>query len=316
MKIGDRVRVVRGSEQGIITQILQGGLVEIEIEDGFQIPVLANELVVVSEQEANYFHGEAPVHKPTTTAKPGSAQSIKSQQEDLFLSFKEINDKVVALYLINTLPDTVLFTFSEHKDGDHKPLTYGTIKPQEAFKIKEYQVQQMKNWPEFWAQILRFNTVQEQLPAAQTQSFHIKAAAYHKALKATPVLGGNSHLFPFKKSGTAQKITQPFFKDEVAPATPVVKPSGKIDLHFEEIPGIEKDYPDSDKMKLQMRYFEKQLDAAIASGMSEITFIHGVGNQTLRLNIHKYLSQHTEVAFFEDAHKEKFGYGATRVQLK
>ncbi len=315
MKIGDRVRVVKGSEQGIVTKILQGGLVEIEIEDGFQIPVLAKELVVVSAQEANYFHG-ADVPTPPATIKTDATKSIKSQQEDIFLSFKEINDKVVALYLINTLPNTLLFTFSEQKDTDYHPLTYGTIQPQEAFKIKEYQVQQMNNWPEFLIQYLRYSPTQQQLPAAQTQSFHIKAAAYHKAFKATPVLGGNSHLFPFKKSGTTQKITQPFFKDETVPAAKFVKPAQKVDLHFEEIPGVEKDYPDSDKMKLQMHYFENQLDAAIAAGMAEITFIHGVGNQTLRLNIHKYLSQHAAVAYFKDAHKEKFGYGATLVQLK
>jgi dsDNA-specific endonuclease/ATPase MutS2 len=50
--------------------------------------------------------------------------------------------------------------------------------------------------------------------------------------------------------------------------------------------------------------------------MQEITFIHGVGNGTLRHQIHKQLSQMAEQLTFKDAQKEKFGYGATKVVFK
>ena len=66
----------------------------------------------------------------------------------------------------------------------------------------------------------------------------------------------------------------------------------------------------------QLQTFEKALDAAIASGMNEITFIHGVGNGTLRHHIHKTISKHPQVRTFLDARKEKFGFGATEVVFK
>jgi dsDNA-specific endonuclease/ATPase MutS2 len=50
--------------------------------------------------------------------------------------------------------------------------------------------------------------------------------------------------------------------------------------------------------------------------MDEITFIHGVGNGIMRMEIHKRLSKNPQVQFFKDAMKEKFGYGATLVKLK
>jgi dsDNA-specific endonuclease/ATPase MutS2 len=50
--------------------------------------------------------------------------------------------------------------------------------------------------------------------------------------------------------------------------------------------------------------------------MDEIIFIHGVGNGVLRNAIHKRLSGNKNVQYFEDAQKEKFGYGATKVRIK
>jgi dsDNA-specific endonuclease/ATPase MutS2 len=50
--------------------------------------------------------------------------------------------------------------------------------------------------------------------------------------------------------------------------------------------------------------------------MDEIIFIHGVGNGTLRNELHKRLSGHKNVKYYEDAQKEKFGYGATKVKIK
>ncbi|RUA33472.1 MAG: DNA mismatch repair protein MutS, partial [Bacteroidetes bacterium] len=69
-------------------------------------------------------------------------------------------------------------------------------------------------------------------------------------------------------------------------------------------------------LKIQLAKFEEKLNEAFMAGLDEIIFIHGVGNGVLRNNIHKQLSQHQNIQFFKDAHKEKFGYGATLVKIK
>ena len=55
MNIGDKVRLLHGKEEGIITKLSSGGQVEIEIEDGFRIPALKSEVVVINEAEETYF---------------------------------------------------------------------------------------------------------------------------------------------------------------------------------------------------------------------------------------------------------------------
>jgi len=47
-----------------------------------------------------------------------------------------------------------------------------------------------------------------------------------------------------------------------------------------------------------------------------VIFIHGVGNGTLRHMVHKKLSQYTNIKFYKDSMREKFGYGATLVKIK
>jgi dsDNA-specific endonuclease/ATPase MutS2 len=50
--------------------------------------------------------------------------------------------------------------------------------------------------------------------------------------------------------------------------------------------------------------------------MPSIVFIHGTGNGTLKNELHKFISKHPQVKTFMDAHKEKFGYGATEIFFK
>ena len=69
-------------------------------------------------------------------------------------------------------------------------------------------------------------------------------------------------------------------------------------------------------LRLQIETFQDHLDRALAANMHEIVFIHGVGSGMLRKEIHKLLSRNKDIKFYEEAQKEKFGYGATRVRLK
>ena len=45
MNIGDKVRLIHSKEEGIVTRILPNNVIEIEIEDGFRLPVLKRESV-------------------------------------------------------------------------------------------------------------------------------------------------------------------------------------------------------------------------------------------------------------------------------
>ncbi|RZK98683.1 MAG: hypothetical protein EOO62_26065, partial [Hymenobacter sp.] len=59
-----------GTEEGIITRVLDSELVEVAIDNDFTIPVLLRELVPVAAEEGQAFRRPAPeVARPTTGSK-------------------------------------------------------------------------------------------------------------------------------------------------------------------------------------------------------------------------------------------------------
>jgi len=114
-------------------------------------------------------------------------------------------------------------------------------------------------------------------------------------------------------------LKEKMFEQNTPP--PVVKtqlerPAAVVDLHIEK---LTKDFlamNNAQMLETQLKTFEQQLEKAIANGMDEMTFIHGVGNGVLRTELHRRMSRHPNVKYFEDAQKEKFGYGATKVKIK
>ena len=97
----------------------------------------------------------------------------------------------------------------------------------------------------------------------------------------------------------------------------MVAPPHEVDLHLEALrPDSTEELSNTAILRLQLDAFEDALSRALATNMHEIVFIHGMGNGVLRKEIHRQLSRNKDIKFFEDARKEKFGFGATLVRLK
>ncbi len=108
MNVGDRVRLLRGNEEGTITKISSAGRIEIEIEDGFRIPALSSEVVVVSEAERQYFgDGKVAPVKEAVPVRKGNKTSV-----GLFLGFLPLNDKDHSIYLVNSTDRDYVYAIS------------------------------------------------------------------------------------------------------------------------------------------------------------------------------------------------------------
>ena len=161
------------------------------------------------------------------------------------------------------------------------------------------------------------------------QRMRFRANTIFKAKSPAPLLNKDAHLFQLDTQTPAQPVSVQADKildswetnsqnsiSEKAKTPAVAKPAVEVDLHIEKLTTQLIGLASAEMLKIQLEAFEKALDGAIAHGMQQITFIHGIGNGTLRTEIHRRLSKHVHVKFYEDAQKEKFGYGATKVSLK
>lgn len=315
MNIGDRVRLLHGKEEGTVRKISSGGRIEVEIEDGFIIPAMKTEVVIIAEAEKNYFGESAGAAKEPETPLPISAP----KDQGLYLAFLPINDQNLSLYLINDSHQPYLAHASEVYGNNQRTLFAGTLNPGESKKFDDRLMKELDEWPAF---LLRFIPIQNKLEKAISpfeRQMKMKATQFFKHLSKAPILGKNVYLFVMEQTTKELDIRSLNAQlQEISPKPePVkaVKPARSVDLHIEQLHPDPDKLSNSEKMRIQLETFEKNLNQALASGMDEITFIHGLGNGILRKEIHKRLSQIQNIKYFQDTQKDQWGYGATLVRI-
>ncbi|EIM72596.1 Smr protein/MutS2 [Nitritalea halalkaliphila LW7] len=318
MNIGDRVRLLHGQEEGVITKISGSGRVEVEIEDGFRIPAMRNEVVVIAQAETAFF-GKKEEQVPDFV--PGKKEKVTSR-EGLVLAYLPINDDLLAVYLCNATSKSYLCYLSEQYGENAITLLAERLDAGKSLKIGEKSIKAFQEWPPMKAQFIPINyKIERALPPFE-RSFKFKATTFFKQKGTAPLLQKKGYVFELLQHTRELDVLalneslQALSPTAQAPAVPKVKrPPAAVDLHIEQLVTDSAGMSNGEMLRLQLRTFEEQLNAAILSGMDEITFIHGIGNGVLRKEIHKQLGQWKGIAYFKDSQKSRFGYGATLVKI-
>ncbi|KAA9339377.1 Smr/MutS family protein [Hymenobacter busanensis] len=385
MNIGDRVRLMSGREEGIVTRILDHDLVEVTIDD-FPVPVLRRELVVVAAEEFKAFGGSQlapsqvpkPAGKPSgkSAGKPGAAVApqaapaaggtpkaekpapLPPAPKGLYLALLMQTSELMAVHLINNTDAEVLYTFGEERSGgQYRALNAGKLEPKTASQpLGHRHLKDFEQWPATIVQLLPSQPNSPVLYDVLLKRLTFKANTFYSSRREAPVLQREAYLFqldekpaaplavpteeseaaaPKPKDKEVPTISPSQLRDQLAeklrgdarsvvpapkpePAKALVAPNHEVDLHLDALQpeGGTEGLTNTAILELQVAAFEDALSRALATGMHEIIFIHGTGNGTLRKELHKRLSRNRDIKFFEEARKEKFGYGATLVRLK
>ncbi|UBM59451.1 Smr/MutS family protein [Marinilongibacter aquaticus] len=308
-KIGDRVRMLRSSEEGFVVKV-SGGLVEFETTDGFVLPVLPSDLVKVAQEEKEHFRAASS----KAEEKKAFVASLKAKYEQaVTFAFEKIGHELLRPYLVNHFEQEILFVLSLRKDGKYLNFASGKCAKDEEFKFFEnIKIADFDQWAKWHLQMLTFQANKELKPNFE-MTFNLKAS---KLFKSEKVFG------PKDRKGYAQKLEfhldnspSENLKSQELYFEPAQGERQKtIDLHAEAL-GIDAMKAD-EILDIQMQRFLKEFDYGLAHDWEELTVIHGVGNGVLRTKIHKHLANSEYVEGFKDAQKEKFGYGATLIRYK
>lgn len=97
MKIGDKVRFLDSIGGGTVKSIDSKGMVRVEDEDGFEIPVLATQCVVIDDEEDQRQAGHAPVHQAPLTKTQKIAREALSEVDRLKEENRQLKEKIHAL---------------------------------------------------------------------------------------------------------------------------------------------------------------------------------------------------------------------------
>ncbi|MCE7040798.1 DUF2027 domain-containing protein [Dyadobacter sp. CY312] len=327
MNIGDKVRLVHGREEGIVYAFLPGNVVEVEIEDGFRIPVLKNEIVTISPVESQRL-----VKAPDSQKIGSQSDKIVSRtpvfaEKGIYLAFASVNDRAVTVHLINNTDWILPFTATAQDQSVQTGLGAGTLQPRSAQKLSELLIKDFEMWPTFDFKILYYREGRFTLPLPLNKKLKCRAQSFYKSKGQAPVLGREAFVYQLdeenlkkeevvSEAGLSDALRTSMMGGAEAGKALLEKPGNIVDLHIEKIQSDVNGLNNEAILKIQLATFESSLERAIANGMEEITFIHGSGSGVLRTELHRRLGKNQHVQYYKDAQKEKFGYGATLVKIK
>ncbi|WP_374164413.1 DUF2027 domain-containing protein [Arcticibacter sp. MXS-1] len=312
-KLGEFVRFVDEKREGYITRIFNDEMIGVTGDDDFEIPVLASKVTRV--------HGhvyDSTSAQGNAAERTAPAATFETKGIHLAVVPDQRKGSVVYFYLVNNTSFQLLLTLVTEKTKELRGEFAGIVNPGTATQVFTASLSELDMWPSFHLQVLYFTTQNISLPSPLliTEKFRAKDfAGTKKRVAQIKQDGWIIQLDQEEVKVDPEKLKESFFKP-AEEKKEIAKPSREIDLHIEKLRDDFQFLSKSEILKIQLEHFKKSLDAAIVHKLPSIIFIHGVGNGTLRIELHKRLGKHPHVKTFMDARKEKFGYGATEVLLK
>lgn len=345
IRIGDKVKFVNDIGGGIVTAYIDEKTIEVQNEDGFEIPVLASEVLVESGQAFNY---DGEKHENTqnineeetsqiVTVKPEDYK-YKAFKGEALLAVVPESDKLLHvsnlnLFLINDSNYSLQYQISQFDKGAYEHIKYGILEPDTKLEVKSYSQSAISKIKSFRLQGCFFKEGLYEPQDLLTLIFTIEGLSFYKASVFsendyfdTKAYLSKSKAFDLKeavdKLSNNDLLKVKLDKDS-DPKSGIKDGREKkktepeeIDLHIEAIVDDFKDLSNGEIVEIQLARFETSLETALRNNTSRIVFIHGVGNGKLKHELRKKLDRKYPDLKYQDASFKEYGYGATLVYLK
>jgi len=240
------------------------------------------------------------------------------------------------VYLVNHSRLDILYSvFLEQEEGAYRGFDYGSIDPESMVLLESIEREKIEKWGKGIVQVLFHAEQSNKVLSPGNSNFKIKLPRFYQEnnyrdsaiiigksilISLLPLSAQLSHMsgdfIPKEKqepsesrSATEVKPEHIIDKHKTSPREAVV------DLHIDELTENHSGMDNSQILRLQINYFTRCLDNAIANNFSKVTFIHGVGTGVLKTAIKEILKDYSNVEL-HDASMQQFGYGAMDVILK
>jgi hypothetical protein len=345
---GDKVRFLNDVGGGVVKRI-EGTLIFVEDEIGFEIPMPDGEVVVVERADKPQVIESEPSYKSNRE----SAFSKEHQEEPLiqsdddvdiddrhddsnprfYLAFLNAYSKgdiqSLDMHLVNDSNYNCFYLISTiGEDGLAKVLFNGYLQPNTKEFLDSGPANQFDvNWH---IQLILFrNDKAFRLFDPVNESIKTRASRFFRdsSFQANDFFYEKAVLLPLVKNELEQKLqnltreeTQIILeqKGEFNSVKPKAKPKKKpdiieVDLHIHELLDDTKGLSNADMLKIQMDRFHSVMIENIKNKGQKIVFIHGIGNGKLKHEVRRELNSHYKMHNFQDASFREYGFGATLV---
>ena len=353
-KKGDPVRFLNDTGGGVVSRLSPEGIIFVQTDDGFEIPVPVKELVhagsfELPDQDMPELSGprQAPagavvpekMQSPVPAERPTKQELPQNISPDARINLLlgiipdhpgPVFNSELAIYLINDSPYFAYYYVGSWERGSFYHLSSGMIESDTKNLISVLDQTAMSKISGIHVQGIwlgggRYNRKQpiDELVDIQMINFskesYYRENAYFDEKAILLSLTGRDEQFDQMEKFIPDVIQVD--KGDFGSVDPVPKKQDKktdtmeIDLHMDEMDLQRSQFSFSGILALQMSRFHAALEEAVSKKFKRLVIIHGVGQGTLKMQIRKELQEKYPGYIFQDASFREYGFGATMVHL-
>jgi len=341
--VGDKVKFLNDVGSGTITGFTNDKVATVNTKDGFDIPVLINELIRDSENDREIPSEEDIFPRKETKNNQGQNQ-ISAYQEDLQdnklhektgdimlalvpVDENRIHQSDIDLYIINDTNYYIFYLLAQQENVAFRRIRSGRLEPETKFFIHRYDQTAVSKIKNISLQLIYYGPVEYVPQLPENVCFTLEGIQFYKENnyksndyfdEKAVLFSINAILFEKKVSAISDDEILRIAKQKEKQDKPVnkIKESPgieEIDLHIHEIVDDYAGLSNGEILNIQMSRFHTALEGAIINKIPKIVFIHGIGNGVLKHELRKTLDNRYPDLKYQDASFKEYGFGATLV---
>ncbi len=347
MKIGDKVRFLNEVGGGVISGFQGKDTVLVQDEDGFDIPLLRSECVVVETDNYNLQVTPEEAQKEKASADSNRDEALDSpiletkegEQLNVYLAFvpqdiKNISTTSFDAFLVNDSNYFLYYTYSNQTiNNKWSSRSHDLVAPNTKLYLETFTKDVLNELDTVRVQLISFKhdrNFEMKSPIDVEQRIDVVKFYKLHSFKDSEFFDEPALVYDIIVKDEVRKtiqidpkvlkeglLSKPEFRRPKS--EPLVKKRKneviEIDLHIDELIDSTIGLDNKAMLECQLKEFRKVMNENIQHKNQKIVFIHGKGEGVLRKAIIDELKKHYKHCTYQDASFQEYGFGATMITI-
>ena len=352
LSVGDKVRFLSSVGGGTVKGYLNKQLVIVEDENGFDVPVLITECVVV-EAAGNEMMGQLPEKEVVVAEKKSDDKPVSKVVESeateetregeqitaclvyLPADVKTLSSTNYECYFVNDSNYWLFFNYMSRENNSWKSRYSGSVEPNTKIFLEEFGKEQLNELEKVSVQFIAFKhnkpfrfknpcSVELRIDTVKFYKLHsFRENDYFEedALLFYIIRNDQPEREMLISAGEIEKAIREKEAPERRPRIQRIEKREKnavveVDLHINQLLDTTAGMSNADVLEYQLQKFNEAMSANQRNKNQKIVFIHGKGDGVLKKTIISELKKRYPTCYHQDASFQEYGYGATMVTIK
>lgn len=354
MKIGDKVRFLSEIGGGRVAGFQGKNVVLVEDEDGFEVPMAINEVVVIGEENYDTSHvvemkskSQQPAAQPKEVEPADLPVAFRAKPEErkggeelsAYLAFvpmdvKELTQTRFETYLVNDCNYYLHFTYLTAEGNGWTLRATAEVEPNTKLFIEEFGREDLNGMERVAVQLLAYKRDKNFLlrPAVDVQ-LRVDPVKFYKlhTFQQNDFFEQPALVYTIIENGKAARplvIDAKQLKEEMYASKDSSQPERRqslavekdgvivVDLHADALLDTTNGLSATDILNYQLDAFRKVMKEYEKKKGTKIVFIHGKGEGVLRKALVNELQYRYKHFTYQDASFQEYSYGATQVTIR